>query len=660
MASITMTSSFFGALAPSKQPSTTTTSLRGLVVMANATKVEKKEESGRRVMMFAVAAAAAASVAKIAMAAEDEEPKRGTAAAKKKYGPVCLKKCTKRRRGTSEKGSDLDVSAACPEALNQDTADPNHQEREIQKEKQFKMLEKGVFYRLGDKGKSMSAYSNDSRRQSYHSSRKDTESCYQSCRSRGTQLASEKRHNKRASSRRTEVLSESEGGILTLKSSKIIPIECAAVSGPEGQPSAVNQSIEERIKVAINPKYPEQTIMIGSTLTEEGRNKLCDLLQRNLDVFSWKPTGMTGVPRHISKHRLNVRERCPPVRQKKIGQAADKNQAIQEEVEKLGYHQIKMAKEDEEKTTFITSQGIFCYSKMPFGLRNVGATYQRLVDKAFHKQVGRNLELNGKLASLNRFLAKSTKKSLPFFKTLKICTKKSDFHWTEEAMFAFKQMKQFIAKIPTLNAPEEKEELIVYLAVAKEAANADSRLVANQVNETYIAKEADMIRYLEKVRTLTNGFRMFSIKQVSRSENKKADALSKITSTSFAHLTKHVLVKELKEKSINELKVLAVVEEEWDTWMTSIYEYLTEETLPAEEVDMVQNDEAFEINLDLLEERREQAAIREAKSKSKMERYYNSKVCITSFKPGDVMYRSNDASRTEERGKLGPKWEGPY
>ncbi|GJZ66339.1 hypothetical protein Tco_0623035 [Tanacetum coccineum] len=76
------------------------------------------------------------------------------------------------------------------------------------------------------------------------------------------------------------------GGILTLKSSKIIPIECAVASGLEGQPSAVSQAIEERIKVAINPEYPEQTIMIGSTLTEEGRNKLCDLLQRNLDVFA--------------------------------------------------------------------------------------------------------------------------------------------------------------------------------------------------------------------------------------------------------------------------------------------------------------------------------------------------------------------------------------
>nr|GEW04630.1 reverse transcriptase domain-containing protein [Tanacetum cinerariifolium] len=58
-----------------------------------------------------------------------------------------------------------------------------------------------------------------------------------------------------------------------------------------------------------------------------------------------------------------------------------------------GYHQIQMATEDEDKTSFITSQEIFCYTKIPFGLRNAGATYQRKMDKAFHKQIGKNLEV---------------------------------------------------------------------------------------------------------------------------------------------------------------------------------------------------------------------------------------------------------------------------
>ncbi|GKD89048.1 reverse transcriptase domain-containing protein [Tanacetum coccineum] len=84
------------------------------------------------------------------------------------------------------------------------------------------------------------------------------------------------------------------------------------------------------------------------------------------------------------------------------------------------------------------------------------------------------------------------------------------------------------------------------------------------------------------VRTLTSSFKAFSIRQIPRSENKKADALSKIASTSFAHLSKQVLVEELKEKSISEVEIMAVVEEEGDTWMTPIFEYLTEETLPAD------------------------------------------------------------------------------
>ncbi|GKD71077.1 hypothetical protein Tco_1325167 [Tanacetum coccineum] len=74
----------------------------------------------------------------------------------------------------------------------------------------FKRLEKGVFHMLGDKEKNMTAYSNDSRHQSYHSSRRDTESCYQSSRSRGTEPVSKKYRNKRASSRRTKALSETE------------------------------------------------------------------------------------------------------------------------------------------------------------------------------------------------------------------------------------------------------------------------------------------------------------------------------------------------------------------------------------------------------------------------------------------------------------------
>ncbi|GJZ91433.1 reverse transcriptase domain-containing protein [Tanacetum coccineum] len=98
------------------------------------------------------------------------------------------------------------------------------------------------------------------------------------------------------------------------------------------------------------------------------------------------------------------------------------------------------------------------------------------------------------------------------------------------------------------NNEAEYEALIAGLRIAGKIgvqnlqANVDSKLVANQVNEVYIAKESSMIKYLEK----------------------------------------QVLMEELKKKSIDEKEVLVVVEEEGHTWITPIYEYPTKEILPEE------------------------------------------------------------------------------
>ena len=57
------------------------------------------------------------------------------------------------------------------------------------------------------------------------------------------------------------------------------------------------------------------------------------------------------------------------------------------------YNQLRMDEVDQVNTSFITSQGLFCYKVMPFGLKNIGATYQRLVNHMFHPQIGRNVEV---------------------------------------------------------------------------------------------------------------------------------------------------------------------------------------------------------------------------------------------------------------------------
>jgi hypothetical protein len=58
-----------------------------------------------------------------------------------------------------------------------------------------------------------------------------------------------------------------------------------------------------------------------------------------------------------------------------------------------GYNQIKLKKEDEDKTAFITPYGVFCYQVMPFGLKNVGATYQRMMQNCLGSQIGLNIQV---------------------------------------------------------------------------------------------------------------------------------------------------------------------------------------------------------------------------------------------------------------------------
>ncbi|GJT75887.1 reverse transcriptase domain-containing protein [Tanacetum coccineum] len=204
---------------------------------------------------------------------------------------------------------------------------------------------------------------------------------------------------------------------------------------------------------------------------------------------------------------------------------------------------------------------------------------------------------------------------------VKISTKKSDFQWTPEAEEAFKQMKKLIAELPTLTAPREHEELIIYLAATKELEDRNIQYrprtaIKGQILADFIVEwpeeespgelmaEPEVLPEPWTLFTdgsscvdgsgagliLTNpegaeftyamSFKEFSIKQIPQSENKKADALIKIASTSFTHLNKQVLVEELKEKSINEKEILDVVEEEGNQMTTPISEYLAKQILP--------------------------------------------------------------------------------
>ncbi|GJX54279.1 reverse transcriptase domain-containing protein [Tanacetum coccineum] len=154
-------------------------------------------------------------------------------------------------------------------------------------------------------------------------------------------------------------------------------------------------------------------------------------------------------------------------------------------------------------------------------------------------------------------------------------------------------MKQLIAKLPMLTAPMEKEELIVYLAASKETVSA-VLMTEREAKQTPIyfvsrALRGPKLNYtsMEKlVLALVHASKRLKRFDATNNEAEYEALIAglkiaeQIASTSFAHLSKQVLVEELKEKSISEVEVLAVVEEEGDTWMTPIFKYLAEETLP--------------------------------------------------------------------------------
>nr|GEV56511.1 reverse transcriptase domain-containing protein [Tanacetum cinerariifolium] len=321
-------------------------------------------------------------------------------------------------------------------------------------------------------------------------------------------------------------------------------------------PQAFKPIVEERIKVSINPEYLEETIMIGSTLTKEGHNKLCNLLQRNLDIFTWKPADMTGVPRHIAEHHLKVREGCSPIRQNKRGQAADRNQAIHEEVGKL-------------------------------------------MEACIMKEVHYHDWLSNP-----------------------VMIKKHDDSW--RMCVDFKDLNKACPKDDFIVERPEEESLDTLMGVKEELP--EPWILFTNGSSCIDGFGARLI--------LTNPEGMeftYALRFRFDTTNNEAEYKALIVGLRIAEQIEAVIPVEIGMP-----------------------------TLRTVEVDLVQNNEALGINLDLLEERREKTAIRGAKRKARMEKYYNFEVKNTSFKLGDLVYRNNDASHTKDTGKLGPKWEGSY
>ncbi|XP_076924060.1 uncharacterized protein LOC143586388 [Bidens hawaiensis] len=98
---------------------------------------------------------------------------------------------------------------------------------------------------------------------------------------------------------------------------------------PKMQKSSKEREVEKWVH---NKEFPEQSITIGPTISEEARATLKRLLIKSVDVFAWTPEDMTGVPRSTAEHELKVNSAFVPVVQKRRKMGPDQAKACDEQV----------------------------------------------------------------------------------------------------------------------------------------------------------------------------------------------------------------------------------------------------------------------------------------------------------------------------------------
>ncbi|GJV20095.1 reverse transcriptase domain-containing protein [Tanacetum coccineum] len=266
-------------------------------------------------------------------------------------------------------------------------------------------------------------------------------------------------------------------GIVTIHGTILIPTKYATVITSSKEIPKEARVRHENFKVALHLNFPDQEVAIVERYRERTRQTMSPP-EKNLEILCMEApqitwTGGTAInsgtstqyPRRVFARSIEEKGPRP---------------GACESHPSGGYHQIQMAESDEEKMAFHTSQWVGRNMEVYVDdlvikshteaemLRDIDETIRFMISPEGIKPCPDKTEAVLQLP----FLSKSAEKSLPLFKSLKKCIKKSNFHWTPEAEQAFKKLKQHLSELPLLVAPKPKEELIVYMSASHGAISA--------------------------------------------------------------------------------------------------------------------------------------------------------------------------------------------
>nr|GEX21588.1 reverse transcriptase domain-containing protein [Tanacetum cinerariifolium] len=346
--------------------------------------------------------------------------------------------------------------------------------------------------------------------------------------------------------------------VATLVTRTLIIAECIQL---EKKQMVKEVSPEEKGEVAVteevlvNPSFPGQLVTIDRGLSEAGKDQLKCLLKDNMEVFAWEPADMTGVPRRIIEHVLNVNPSLDPVCQKQRTFSIEKSKVVTNEVaEWIKTGIVRLAK----YPTYISN---------PVLVKKGDGTWRMSID--FKNLNSACLEDYYPLPNIDCKV--ETVMGLRFGPD-----RTSGIQYTYALRLTFLSTKN----------KAEYEALVAWLRIARQMnisnieVKVDSKLVASLINESYEASKDIVIKYLAKAKEYASRFKSFSIENISRNMNHKADVLSKLALVAFNHLTKEVLVEVLNKLSTEGQEIHTIVEKEGANWMTPVKRCLEEGIWP--------------------------------------------------------------------------------